>query len=146
MKQTVLSSCLFFLIFVLCPGDVSWAVAEPVSDQVLVEKKVGFERFAQLKLQELDSNHKYARSRMEVTKMKDGTFRARYHQIDSDSLNVKVRRSQSSQVPFVGVLYYNENVYESSAKNPDAFDKKTFDLVTVIPNRQIFSYKKGAWR
>ncbi|MGK2907862.1 MAG: hypothetical protein ACSLFH_16185, partial [Desulfuromonadales bacterium] len=60
-------------------------------------------------------------------------------------LSVKVRRSQSKSIPFVGVISYTEQVFESSAGAPEQFDKNSFALVEVIPNRHIFSYRNGAW-
>ncbi|MBE0575732.1 MAG: hypothetical protein IH613_07520 [Desulfuromonadales bacterium] len=121
-------------------------VKQPVDkDKALASKYSEFENFAKSKVQQFNRNLRFSRSRMKITRQPDGTFRARYHQIDDSTLGVKVRRSQSSSIPFVGVLSYKEQVFESSAATPEQFDKSLFALVEVIPNRHIFSYRKGIW-
>ena len=122
-----------------------FAVEKGAKDQELVSREVSFKRFAELKLKQLNRNHRFAPSRMQVMKQKDGTYLARYHKIDSESMDAKVRRSASQQVPYVGILSYKENVYEMSARNPEAFVESDFAVVKVIPNRHIFSYRKGNW-
>ena len=114
-------------------------------DQELASKRVDFEDFAQWKVRQLNSNHLFSREHMEVVKLDDGSYRARYHEIDSSTLSYKVRRSDSRSIPFVGVLSYREQVFEASADSPEAFEDDSFVVVQVIPNRHIFSYRKGAW-
>ncbi len=127
--------------------DVALASTEKgaASDQKLAEKYDDFENFAHSKVQQLNRNHKLARCRMLVTKQADGTYLARYHQIDDSSLKVKVMRSKSASIPFVGIISYKEQVLESSARTPGAFDDSQFAVVKIIPNRHIFSYNKGNW-
>jgi hypothetical protein len=134
------------------PTQVSYVTVKPADvkpglpqDQELDSKNTDFENFAKWKVRQLNSNHRFSRSRMEIVKQADGTYRARFHEIDASTLSVKVRRSQSRSIPFVGVLSYREQVYESSASTPDHFDKESFAVVEVIPNRHIFSYQKGRW-
>lgn len=134
------------------PDYVSYAIVNPPDavqpvdkDKDLASKYSDFESFAKSKVQQLNRNHRFSRSRMEITKKPDGTYRARYHQIDDSTLSVKVRRSQSRSIPYVGVLSYREQVFESSAGTPDQFGQSLFAVVEVIPNRHIFSYQKGAW-
>ena len=115
-------------------------------DKELALKHADFEHFAKSKVQQLNRNQKFSPSRMEIIKQADGTYRARYHQIDDSNLSVKVRRSQSSSIPYVGILSYREQVFESSAGTPDQFDSSSFAVVKVIPNRHIFSYQKNAWK
>lgn len=118
---------------------------EPPVDKDLALKFTDFERFAKSKVKQLNLNHRFSRSRMEILKQPDGSYRARYHQIDDSTLSVKVRRSQSDSIPYVGVLSYREHVFESSASTPEQLNKSLFAVVEVIPNRHIFCYKKGAW-
>lgn len=114
-------------------------------DSELAAKFTEFRKFTIEKVKQLNRNLRFARSRMEVVRQPDGLYRARYHQIDDVSLGVKVSRSQSRSIPFVGVLSYREQVFEAVARTPDTFAAETFNLVQIIPNRHIFSYKKGAW-
>ncbi|MGK2906873.1 MAG: hypothetical protein ACSLFH_11075, partial [Desulfuromonadales bacterium] len=99
------------------------------NDKDLASKFSDFENFAKTKVQQLNRNHRFSRSRMQITKQPDGTYRALYHQIDDSTLSVKVRRSQSKSIPFVGVISYTEQVFESSAGAPEQFDKNSFALV-----------------
>lgn len=114
-------------------------------DKKLAEKHADFENFAHSKVEQLNRNHKFSRSRMLVTKQADGTYLARYHQIDDSSLKVKVMRSKSNTIPFVGIISYKEQILESSAATPKAFNDSQFAVVKIIPNRHIFSYNKGNW-
>jgi hypothetical protein len=134
------------------PTQVSYVTVTPTDvkpgpspDRELASKSADFESFAKWKVRQLNSNHRFARSRMEIVKQADGTYRARYHEIDASTLSVKVRRSQSRSTPYVGILSYREQVYESSASKPDQFEKGAFAVFEVIPNRHIFSYQKGKW-
>lgn len=114
-------------------------------DNELNLKRTEFETFAKSKVKQLNLNHKNSRSHMKVTKLKDGTYRARFHQIDDSTMQVKIRRSQSNVAPYVGTISYREKIYESSASDPGKFDPGKFEVVEVIPNRHIFSYGKGGW-
>lgn len=115
------------------------------TDKDLELKHVDFEHFAKSKLQQLNRNHKHSRSQMQITKLENGKYRARYHQIDDSTMKVKVRRSKSKASPYVGTISYREQIYESSASSPEEFDPEMFAVVEVIPNRHIFSYQKGGW-
>lgn len=114
-------------------------------DAELAGKHADFAAFAKGKVRQLNSNHRLSRSRMEVLKQKDGSYRARYHEIDDSTLSVQVRRSQSRSIPFVGVLAYREQVFECSASTVEQLGQGLFKVVEVIPNRHIFSYQKGNW-
>lgn len=157
-KRTLVAATLFLMALpVVASGatttQVSYASVSPVEaqemvlkTQALALKRLDFEVFAKSKVQQLNRNHKFSRTRMEVTKKPDGTYRARYHQIDDSTLSVKVRRSQSGAIPYVGVLSYKEQIFESSAKTVEQLDQSLFAVVKIIPNRHIFSYQKGAWK
>lgn len=121
------------------------AIGETLKDAELAGKFSDFKKFTVEKVKQFNRNLKHARSRMEITRQSDGLYRARYHQIDDSTLGVKVSRSQSRSIPFVGVLSYTEQVYEAFSKSPDGFSADGFVLVQLIPNRHIFSYKKGKW-
>ncbi len=121
------------------------AVGSAQKDAELVGKFADFKKFTVEKVKQLNRNLRFARSRMEITKQPDGSYRARDHPIDDSSLGVKVTRSQSRSIPFVGILSYQEQVYEAISRSPDSFAADGFSLVQIIPNRHIFSYKKGIW-
>lgn len=132
------------------PGNASQPVTAanmPVYlDDGLATKHMDFEKFAKSRVQALNRNHRLSRQRMQITRQPDGSFLARFHAIDLDSISTKVSRSQSKTIPFVGVMRYQEIVMESVAGTPEACRTAHFKPVSVIPNRQIFSYKKGTWQ
>jgi hypothetical protein len=134
----------------ISPGDANTKITTKnmplYLDEGLVSKNADFSKFARVRARSLDRNHRMARTRMQITKQADGSYRARYHAIDMDSIVTKVRRSSSKSVPFVGVMRFCELVMEATAESPAACKKAEFKPVTVIPNRQIFSFRKGAWQ
>ena len=143
--------CRIFLFLVL-----SVFIAAPVfagqqktktsaNDEKLAAMNASFQKFAKVKVQKLNHNQQYSRSRMQIEKKTNGLYCARYHEIDDSSLKFKVRRSKSKSVPYVGILSYQERVYEALGSSPQECKKGKFAAVTVIPNKHIFSYKKGAW-
>ena len=115
-------------------------------DEGLVSKNADFSKFARVRAKSMARNHRMARPRMQITKQADGSYLARYHAIDMDSIVTNVRRSSSKTVPFVGVMRFCELVMEATGDSPSACKKAKFTPVTVIPNRQIFSFRKGAWQ
>ena len=158
LKTSVVAITLF--IFALpvvaagtTPTKISFADVDPADAQIkvletqaLALKHLDFEIFAKSKVQQLNRNHRLSRPRMEVTKRSDGKYQARYHQIDGSSMSVKVRRSQSGSIPYVGIISYKEQVFESIANSVEQLKQGSFAVVQVIPNRHIFSYSKGVWK
>ncbi|WP_199244343.1 hypothetical protein [Pseudodesulfovibrio cashew] len=137
-------------VAVAAPGNANTPVSAknlPVYlDEDLASKHADFTNFAKTKVSALNRNHRLSKSRMQIVQLPDGTYRARYHAIDRNSLICKVRRSKSKTIPYVAVLSYKEKVFEAIADSPAACRKAEFIPVAIIPNRHIFSYKKGAWR
>lgn len=127
--------------------DVNPAVAQDKDPKTkaLALKRLDFEHFAKTKVQQLNRNLVFSRARMKITKQSDGTYRGRYHQIDDSTLKMKVSRSQSKAIPYVGILSYREQVFESTASTREGLDQGSFAVVEVIPNRHLFSYRKGVW-
>lgn len=156
VKSALLAVLFCSLAFPAMAGDaldqVSYVKVNPskvqenvFKDKDLASKNADFQSFAKIKVKQLNRNQRFSRAHMEITKQPDGSYRARYHQIDDSSLGVTVRRSQSKSIPFVGVLSYTEQVFESTAKSPEQLEQSSFAVVEVIPNRHIFSYQKGSW-
>ena len=115
-------------------------------DQELATKHADFTRFAKVRTRSMDRNHQMAKTRMQIVKLPNGVYKARYHAIDFSTIECKVRRSSSKTIPYVAVLSYHELVLESLGESPEACKSGDFKTVTIIPNRQIFSHKKGSWR
>ena len=115
-------------------------------DDQLDARKSDFFRFAQAKLAEMNRNHRLSRERMQIDRAADGSYRAKYHQIDETTMACEVNRSKSKTIPYVGVLSYREHVYEASCPTPAACKQGNFTAVSMIPNRHIFSYASGTWK
>lgn len=115
-------------------------------DEDLAARHKEFRSFARLKIGSLNRNHRFSRSRMVIQQQPDGTWKARFHKIEQATMNCQVRRSKSKTVPYVGVLSYNEHIYEATGATPAECKSGSFHAVRVIPNKHIFSYKKGGWK
>jgi len=115
-------------------------------DEDLASKHADFSSFAKTKVSTLNRNHRLSKSRMQIIQQPDGSFLARFHSIDNTSLVCKVRRSKSKSIPYVAILSYKEKVFEAVAASRAACRSAEFIPVAVIPNRHIFSYKKGRWQ
>jgi len=115
-------------------------------DEDLATKHADFSSFAKSKVGTLNRNHRLSKSRMQIVKQADGSYLARYHSIDSGSLICKVRRSKSKSIPYVGVLRYKEKIMEAVGASAEECRQGEFIPVAIIPNRHIFSFKKGAWQ
>ncbi|MDG5469827.1 hypothetical protein P9J64_16005 [Deltaproteobacteria bacterium IMCC39524] len=147
MKSLVQVLTVTIIVFLFAMPAVSSDVvtSSPPADNELLVRLAEFETFARSKVQQLNQNHKNSQSHMKITQQKDGTYRARYHKIDNSTMKVKVRRSQSDSAPYVGIISYREQIFESSASAPEEFKNDMFAVVKVIPNRHIFSFRKGVW-
>ena len=147
MKSLVQVLTVTIIVFLFAMPAVSSGVvtSSPPADKELLVRLAEFETFARSKVQQLNQNHKNSQSHMKITQQKDGTYRARYHKIDNSTMKVKVRRSQSDSAPYVGIISYREQIFESSASAPEEFENDMFAVVKVIPNRHMFSFRKGVW-
>ena len=147
MKSLVQVLTVTIIVFLFAMPAVSsgMVTSSPPADNELLARLAEFETFARSKVRQLNQNHKNSQSHMKITQQKDGTYRARYHKIDNSTMKVKVRRSQSDSAPYVGIISYREQIFESSASAPEEFENDMFAVVKVIPNRHIFSFRKGVW-
>jgi hypothetical protein len=147
MKSLVQVLTVTIIVFLFAmPAVSSGAVtSSPPADKELMARLAEFETFARSKVRQLNQNHKNSQSHMKITQQKDGTYRARYHKIDDSTMKVKVRRSQSNASPYVGIISYREQIFESSASALAEFENDMFAVVEIIPNRHIFSFRKGVW-
>ncbi len=115
-------------------------------DQDLAVKQAEFAHFSRNMVKQFNRNLQFTKEKMQITKLADGSYLARYHQIDETSLDSAIRRSKSKSSPYVGILSYREQVYEAHGDSPSSCRNSHFSLVQITPNRHIFSYSKGTWR
>jgi len=125
-------------------GDTANAGARGEDPQLDI-RKADFFQFAQEKIKEMNRNLNLSRERMQISRAADGSYRARFHQIDDSSMSLDVSRSASRSIPYVAVLSYREEVYAASCPTPEQCRQEQFAPVGFIPNRHIFSYSNGAW-
>ena len=111
----------------------------------LAAMHASFQEFAKNKIQRLNYNHQFSRTRMQIEKRPNGLYCARFHQIDDGSLAFQVRPSKSKKIPYVGILSYQEKVFQALGSSPDECKNGKFSAVSIIPNKHLFSYTKGAW-
>jgi len=121
-------------------------ISSPSSeDAELAAKRAEFKRFAKEKVKQFNRLLLFTKDKMQITRQADGSYLARYHQIEDASIGSTIRRSGTGSGPFVGILSYREQVFENHGQTPDDCRKGEFSLAMIIPNRHIFSYSKGAW-
>ncbi len=145
LARTTLLLLLLTFTTLAWAGSDAQSATQPV-DQELAQKSVQFKDFAVAKIQQLNRNHALSRERMQVTRLADGSYKGLFHQINEQNMEVKVRRSSSKSVPYVGIISYQEQIFEAQAPTLAQLDRREFDLVQIIPNKHLFSYKKGDWQ
>ncbi len=117
-----------------------------VTDKDLLAMEKEFNAFVHSKVKQFNSNLIYKKDKLQVVQLDDGSYKARFHEIDKTTLKSNVSRSASKSSPYVGVLSYQEKIYEARGDSASACRKGKFAVVQITPNRHIFSYSKGNWR
>ena len=117
-----------------------------VIDKDLLAMEKEFNAFVHSKVKQFNSNLIYKKDKLQVVQQDDGSYKARFHEIDKSTLKSNVSRSASKSSPYVGVLSYQEKIYEASGDSASACKNGKFTVVQITPNRHIFSYSKGNWR
>lgn len=117
-----------------------------VIDKDLMVMEREFNDFVHSKVKQFNSNLMHNKDKLQVIQMDDGSCKARFHEIDKTTLKSNVRRSASKASSYVGVLSYQEKIYEARGGSESACRSGKFAVVQITPNRHIFSYSKGSWR
>lgn len=115
-------------------------------DEDLASKHAHFTRFAKGKLKAFDRNHTMSKQRMQITRMPNGMFQARYKAVDHSSMICTVKRSKSKVSPYVGVVRFYEFTYEAVGLSRKAVRSADFRPVKKKRNRHIFSFVSGRWQ
>ncbi len=74
------------------------------------------------------------------------SFIARYHKVDPSSVSIEVKKTNSSQTPFVGILRYIESVYESNGGCRISVAQGPFNPVHHRRVTEIFRYVQNRWQ
>jgi len=139
---------LFSILAALLIGTTGATLVAPAEalaqDDELNRMVEDFADFAQSRLVNLDKSQIMSKDRMRIVK-EGSLYKATYQVYDRKSLSTSVRRSRSDAIPYVGVMKFNVMVMEAVAESPAAVQDAEFSAVQIKPNRQLFSYKSGAW-
>lgn len=105
-----------------------------------------FNSFAKFWVTKLNRSNIKGISRMEILRKSDGSYLARYHYIDPESISCTVKNNSSKRNRSVGLLKYTENVYECSAPSPKDARKGKFKVSKAMRVTEIFSNNGHGWR
>jgi|GEM_PF-2797011 len=145
MRRKILCTTLAALIIGTLGASLIAPVQAAAQDDELGRMLTHFTTFAQARIKTLDRSQNMARSKMVV--IKEGpSYRGTYHTFDHESLTCKVRKSRSETIPFVGVMKFNVHIWQAKGETIEAVKNGSFAPVKIQPNRQIYSFKGGAWK
>ena len=85
-------------------------------------------------------------TKKEVTKNSDGTFTARYLEMDPKSISTSYKPSEGSTVvPYIGYMRYDEVEYACTAASQSDALKGPFTATRRAPTTELIKYTKGKW-
>lgn len=120
------------------------AEAAPMtSDSELIREHERFASFAREQVRRMNATIIGGRHGMQVSKGRDGLYRASYKAIDGDAVVCHVSRAQHDPRYFVGVLIYKELVLESVAQTAEACRQGEFAPVAQKSQQVIYSSRRG---
>lgn len=96
-------------------------------------------------VEKLNRVHHKGITRMQVTKLPDGTYSARYHAIDPSTIETQVKPTGHPVSPFVGTLKYVEKVYEATGPTAQAAQSAPFAVVDSLRVTELFSRASKGW-
>ncbi|WP_027723120.1 hypothetical protein [Maridesulfovibrio zosterae] len=97
-------------------------------------------------VKKLNRSHLKGFHNMEIILQEDGSYMARYHAINPDSIKCIVKNTSSKTKGMVGMLKYIETIYQSKAATPQEARSKKFTPVKNIRITEIFSNTGKGWR
>lgn len=103
-----------------------------------------FAVFAGQWLASLSRNMLGSAARMEVAPSAEG-FVARFTEVDSATLELEVKPTDTPACPFVGVMRYFERSYECRGDTPDAARTGSFAPVRNVRITEIFRHSGKRW-
>ncbi len=118
------------------------APAEAVSTDEVQEE---FAAYVITFVDKLNRVHDNSITRMKVTKLDDGSYVARYHAIDTSTIESSVKPTGHPVTPFVGTLKYVENVYEGKGATAQAAQSAPFNVVDSTRVTELFARSKKGW-
>ena len=105
-----------------------------------------FTNFAKYWVEKVNRNRANNANNLTVNESENGAFTASFQAAEPESLQLEVKPSESSLIPFVGVMRYMEKHYECSGATPDDAKKGPFKVTKQTKMTEIFGYAKDHWR
>lgn len=118
---------------------------QPADEKALEEASAKFEVFAKDWLVKSNRDMLYNASRKEVTQA-GGVYKARYIELDGNTLSIEVKPSGHSHSPFIGTMTYVERTFECEGKTKAEAEKGSFACVKESRVAEIFRYSGNAWK
>lgn len=81
----------------------------------------------------------------EISKNADGSFTARYIEVDPASINTSYKKSDHGTVSHIGYMRYKEVEYTCTAKTREEASKGPFRQKRAEMLTELIKYTKGKW-
>ncbi len=108
--------------------------------------KAGLDEFANKTIASINRCVLPSCDKKEVTKNADGTFTARYIEVDPKSLDTSYKKPESSKaITYIGYMNYTEIEYVSTGKTKEAALNGTFTASRRESMTELVKYVKGRW-
>jgi hypothetical protein len=109
-----------------------------------IQKKLDI--FAAETIGKLNRNALPSLNKKEVKKNADGSFTARYIEIDPSSAKTSYKKPDNpGSVTYIGYMTYNEIEYHCTAPSKEAAEKGPFSIKTVKNLTELVKYLHGKW-
>jgi hypothetical protein len=114
----------------------------PIIDEAAVHSS--FDTFTQEWMKKLAEAEEYHRKELLKVSQNGDSFSAEYIGYLPQRF-IEIKRTTSSETPFVGTLTYYERTLRCTGKTREAAAQGPFEQVETSPVKEIFRYTKGKW-
>jgi len=105
-----------------------------------------FRAFSTKWVYSVNRNHVKGKTRMQVVKLPNGTYLARYHAVNPLSVKRELKGTRNPKAPFVGKLKYVEQIFENTGKDVASARSGKFKVVKGINIVEIFCRTDKGWQ
>lgn len=138
-----LSCILLFCSLLVVPAHAGQPDPIPTNEQTAVATSK-FQRFAVNWMARVAKSYRCTVEKKEVVPRGNG-FVARYFVLDPSTLDTRVKAAGSVATPFVGVMRYEEHLYECEGDTPQSASAGPFKRVERTRVTEIFRYDSTRW-
>lgn len=122
------------VLSIVCVCTPAFSAEDPILEQ-------SFKKFC---TEWIETLNKYAASNMRCTQ-KESAYVAAYACCSKD-FETTVKKAESQQSAYVGLLKYKETKYQNSAQTCEGAVQGPFTVLSECNVTQIFLYRKGRWQ